>query len=58
MGAKAFDCVEMKRRGAEQVRQQIAGMSPSEELDFWLKQTEDLSRRQQEMRQKLSLKTH
>jgi hypothetical protein len=57
MKAKAFDCVEMKRHGAEQVQQQIAGMSPSQELDFWRKQTEEIRQRQHEMRERLSLKT-
>jgi proline racemase len=56
MKVKTFDCVEMKRRGAEQVRQQIAGMSPLQELEFWRNQTEEIRRRQQDIRQKLSLK--
>jgi hypothetical protein len=57
MKVKTFDCVEMKRRGAEQVRQQIAGMSPLQELEFWRNQTEEIRRRQQDIRQKLSLKS-
>ncbi len=57
MKAKAFDCVEMKRRGAEQVRQRTAGMSPSQEVAFWHRQTEELSRRQRQIRQNLSLET-
>ncbi len=57
MKVKTFDCVEMKRRGAEQVRQQIAGMSHLQELEFWRNQTEEIRRRQQDIRQKLSLKS-
>jgi hypothetical protein len=57
MKVKTFDCVEMKRRGAEQVRQQIAGMSPLQELEFWRNQTEEIRRRQQDIRQKLNLKS-
>ena len=43
---KPFDCVEMKRRGAEHVQRQIAGMTPEEELEFWRKQTDKLRERQ------------
>lgn len=57
MKGKTFDCVQMKRRGAEQVRQQIAGMSPLQELEFWRNQTEQIRRRQQDIRQKLSSKS-
>jgi len=57
MKGKTFDCVEMKRRGAEQVRQQIAEMSPQQELDFWRQQTEQIRRRQADIRQRLSLKS-
>jgi len=55
MKTKAFDCVEMKRRGAEQVQQQIAGMDVQQELDFWRNQTEEIRRRQKEIREKLHL---
>ena len=37
---KAFDCVEMKRRGQEHVRKLTTGMSPEEELEFWRRETE------------------
>ena len=46
--AKTFDCVEMKRRGQEQVRKLIAGMSPEEELEFWRRETEAARREQAE----------
>jgi hypothetical protein len=39
MKKKAFDCVEMKRRGAEKVQEQVKGMSAQEELDFWRRRT-------------------
>jgi len=55
MKAKKFDCVEMKRQGAEQVRQQIASMNAVQELEFWRHQTEEIRHRQQDIRQKLSL---
>ena len=46
MKPKPFKCVEMKRRGAEEVQRQIAGMSRDEELEFWREQTERLRERQ------------
>lgn len=50
MKTKKFDCVEMKRRGAENVRAQIAGMTLEQELEFWRGQTEELRRRQTDQR--------
>ena len=32
---KTFDCVEMKRRGAERIYNQIANMTLEEQLAFW-----------------------
>jgi hypothetical protein len=46
MTDKPFDCVEMKRRGAEEVQRQIAGLTREEELEFWRKQTDKLRERQ------------
>jgi len=48
MKKKTFDCVEMKRRGAEKVRAQIENMTPQEELEFWRRQTDELRRRKQQ----------
>ena len=50
MKAKAFDCVEIKRKGAEKVRQESAGMSLNEELDCWRRGTEELRALQESMR--------
>jgi hypothetical protein len=57
MKAKTFDCVEMKRRGADQLQQRLAGMPPLQELEFWHKQTDEIRRRQQDIRQKLTLQS-
>ena len=46
---KTFDCVEMKRRGAEHVMRLTAGMTPEEELDFWRRETEEARREQAEI---------
>jgi hypothetical protein len=48
---KTFDCVRMQHRGGEQVLKELEGKSLAEQLEFWQKGTEDLKRRQQELRQ-------
>jgi hypothetical protein len=32
---KTFDCVEMKRKGAEKVQEKIAGLSLEEKIKYW-----------------------
>jgi hypothetical protein len=39
MTVKNFDCVEMKRRGAELVQKRLEGMSRQERLAYWENQT-------------------
>ena len=50
MKTKIFDCVEMKRQGAEKVQQELAGMTWEEEMEeeiaFWQRGTEELRQRQ------------
>ncbi len=47
---KAFDCVVMKRRGAEKIHSQIGGMTTEQELAFWQKRTATLKQRQHSIR--------
>lgn len=47
---KTFDCIEMKRRGAQEVQQTIAGMTLAEELVYWQSGTAELSNRQKRLR--------
>ena len=42
MKAKIFDCVEMKRRGAELVQKQLEGKSLAQKLEYWQKGTDEL----------------
>lgn len=42
MKRKTFDCVGMKRQGAEQVTKQLEGRSLQEQLEYWQRGTEDL----------------
>ena len=44
---KTFDCIKMKRRGAERIYTQIANMTLKEQLAFWQERTELLRKRQQ-----------
>ena len=48
MKNKDFDCVEMKRRGAERVIAETAGMTPEQELEYWRIATKALEREQRE----------
>ena len=47
MKAKTFDCVEMKHRGAEKVREQVKGMTLEQELEFWQERSRILKQRQE-----------
>jgi len=49
MKTKTFDCVAMKRRGAEVVQQDLAGLTPEEELAYWQSGTEELQQRQRDL---------
>ncbi len=46
---KTFDCVEMKRHGAEEVQRTLAGMTLADELAYWQNGTAELSRRQKHL---------
>ncbi len=52
MRTKAFDCVEMKRRGAELVRKQLEGKSFEQQLEYWQKGTEGLKKLQAQARER------
>jgi hypothetical protein len=46
MKAKMFDCIEMKHRGAEKVREQTKDMTLEQELAFWQERSRILKQRQ------------
>ena len=50
MKTKTFNCVEMKRRGAEIIYKQIATLTPKEQLIFWQKRNELLKKRQKKIK--------
>jgi len=42
MTKKKFDCVEMKHKGAEAIAEEISGLTPADELDFWKARNQEL----------------
>ena len=50
---KKFDCVEMKRRGAEKIYKLTTGMTLEEHLALWQERTMSLKKRQQELRSRI-----
>ena len=51
MKTKTFDCLRMKREGAEQVMKRLERKSPAEQLEYWEQGTEDLKRRRQKLKE-------
>lgn len=45
MKMKIFDCVEMKHRGAEKVREKTKDMTLEQELTFWQERSRILKQR-------------
>ena len=52
MKTKTFDCVQMKRQGAELVRQQLKRKSLEQQLKYWQKGTENLRKLQIQLKEK------
>jgi hypothetical protein len=42
---KFFDCVEMKRRGAEAVHKQLRGRDNEQQIAYWRARTAELRKR-------------
>jgi hypothetical protein len=49
---KAFDCVEMKHKGADRIRKKIGKLSAEEELQFWKEMTASLKKHKIQMAKK------
>lgn len=45
MKTKKFDCVEMKRKGAEIVQKKIKSMTVKQELEYWQKRTAEMKKK-------------
>jgi hypothetical protein len=50
MKTKKFDCEEMKRQGAEFLREKLAGMTIEQEIEYWRKRSEEFQRDQERLR--------
>ncbi len=50
MKTKTFDCIDMKRRGAEQVHERLKDMTVQQRMAYWREQTEQLRQRQAAVR--------
>ena len=48
MKSKTFDCVEMKRKGALRIYEETKDLSFEEEVEYWRRKSEEMTRRQQE----------
>ena len=48
MKNKTFDCVEMKRKGAEAVYQKVASLSIEQQLEYWHKGSASLRKQMQQ----------
>ena len=46
MKTKTFDCVEMKHRGAEKLKEKIDRLTVQQELAFWAERSQELRERQ------------
>lgn len=53
MKTKTFDCVRMKRQGAEQVMKRLEGKTLQEQLEYWQKGTEELKRHQHSLQNRV-----
>lgn len=49
---KKFDCVKMKRKGAEILQKKLSGLTLEEELKFWQERTSELKKEQQRLKDK------
>lgn len=50
MKSDAFDCVEIKRRGARRITRETARMTPEEEVAYWQERSEAFRRWQKSAR--------
>ena len=42
MKTRTFDCVEMKRKGAERIYEELKGKTVEEQVEYWRRGTEEL----------------
>ncbi len=54
---KKFDCIALKRRGAEKIYKRLAKMSQEEQLAFWQARTLALRQRRQQLKKSRSVES-
>jgi hypothetical protein len=52
MKRKTFDAIDMKRRGAESIHEQVKALTEEEQLALWAERTEALRERQRASQEK------
>ena len=52
MKNKPFDCVEMMHKGGQKILEEIEGMTPDQEMEYWQQQTQALRELQRQMRER------
>ena len=52
MKKKKFDCVAMKRRGAERIYEATKNMTTQQQLEYWQQRTDEQRKKQEELRKK------
>jgi len=50
MRTKTFDCVQMKRQGAEIIHERLKGKSLEQQLEYWQKGTSELKKLQKKIK--------
>lgn len=47
MKTKTFDCVEMKRRGAERIHERLKNMTLEQKIDYWRRRSQSFRSEQE-----------
>lgn len=55
MKTKTFDCVEMKRKAARRIYEELKDKSVEEQIEYWRRGTEEMKKRREAKGQSKSL---
>ncbi|MBN1341420.1 MAG: hypothetical protein JXQ73_02005 [Phycisphaerae bacterium] len=56
MKAKAFDCVEMKRRGSLRIYEETKDLTFAQKVEYWRRKSEEMTQRHEEARREAGRK--
>ena len=51
MKTKTFDCVEMKRRAALRIHEELKDLTLEQKIDYWKRRSEEMRERQRRRRE-------